>query len=48
MGTISESLGKDGPGKLLGFLSVKLHLYEGKRVLQVCNQGYGEKSGFKI
>lgn len=46
MGTVSESLGKDSPGKLLELLSVKLHLYEGKRVLQVNNQEYGEKKWF--
>lgn len=48
MGAISESLGKDNPGKLLELLDIKLHLYEGKRVLEVNNQEYGEERGFKI
>lgn len=48
VGTISESLGKDSPGKLLELLSIKFHLYDGKIVLQVNNQEYGEESGFKI
>lgn len=48
MGAISEFLGKDSPGKLLELLSIKLHLYDGKSVLEVNNQEYGEESGFKI
>lgn len=48
VGAISEFLGKDSPGMLLELLSIKLHLYDGKSVLEVNNQEYGEESGFKI